>query len=80
MQEGIVLNGNIKLYDELGELARYLETAMRKMSEIGAPMLANSAQLPQASAHLLDLNKAIVRSWRRVWERPLTSWRKTTST
>jgi len=57
MQEGIVLNGNIKLYDELGELARYLETAMRKMSEIGAPMLANSAQLPQASAHLLDLNK-----------------------
>jgi len=52
-----VLNGNIKLYDELGELARYLETAMRKMSEIGAPMLANSAQLPQASAHLLDLNK-----------------------
>lgn len=52
-----MLNGNIKLYDELGELARYLETAMRKMSEIGAPMLANSAQLPQASAHLLDLNK-----------------------
>jgi chemotaxis protein CheZ len=57
MQEGIVLNGNVKLYEELGELARYLETAMRKMSEIGAPMLANSAQLPQASAHLLDLNK-----------------------
>jgi chemotaxis protein CheZ len=57
MQEAIVLNGNVKLYDELGELARYLETAMRKISEIGAPMLANSAQLPQATAHLLDLNK-----------------------
>ena len=57
MQEATVLNGNVKLYDELGELARYLETAMRKMSEVGAPMLANSAQLPQASAHLLDLNK-----------------------
>ena len=52
-----MLNGNVKLYDELGELARYLETAMRKMSEIGAPMVAGSAQLPQASAHLLDLNK-----------------------
>jgi chemotaxis protein CheZ len=52
-----VLNGNVKLYDELGELARYLETAMRKMSEVGAPMLANSAQLPQATVHLLDLNK-----------------------
>ena len=52
-----MLNGNVKLYDELGELARYLESAMRKMAEIGAPMVANSAQLPQATAHLLDLNK-----------------------
>lgn len=52
-----MLNGNVKLYDELGELARYLETAMRKIAEVGAPMVANSAQLPQASAHLLDLNK-----------------------
>jgi chemotaxis protein CheZ len=57
MEEHAMLNGNIKLYDELGELARYLDTAMRKIAEIGAPMLANSAQLPQASAHLLDLNK-----------------------
>jgi chemotaxis protein CheZ len=52
-----VLNGNVKLYDELGELARYLETAMRKMAEVGAPMVVNSAQLPQATMHLLDLNK-----------------------
>jgi chemotaxis protein CheZ len=57
VQEGTVLNGNVKLYDELGELARYLETAMKKISEVGAPMVANSAQLPQATAHLLDLNK-----------------------
>ena len=52
-----MLNGNVKLYDELGELARYLESAMRKMAEVGVPMVANSAQLPQATAHLLDLNK-----------------------
>ena len=57
MQEVPVLNGSPKLYDELGELARYLETAMRKMAEVGAPMVAGSAQLPQATAHLLDLNK-----------------------
>jgi len=57
MREATVLNGNVKLYDELGELARYLESAMRKMAEVGAPMVANSAQLPQATAHLLDLNK-----------------------
>ena len=50
-------NGNVKLYDELGELARYLDSAMRKMAEVGAPMVADSAQLPQATAHLLDLNK-----------------------
>ncbi len=52
-----MLNGNVKLYDELGELARYLESAMRKVSEIGSPLTANTAQLPQAAAHLLDLNK-----------------------
>lgn len=52
-----MLNGSPKLYDELGELARYLDTAMRKISEVGAPMVANSAQLPQATVHLLDLNK-----------------------
>ena len=52
-----MLNGNPKLYDEIGELARYLETAMRKMAEVGSPLVANSAQLPQATAHLLDLNK-----------------------
>ncbi len=52
-----MLNGSPKLYDELGELARYLDTAMRKISEVGAPMVANSTQLPQATVHLLDLNK-----------------------
>ncbi len=52
-----MLNGSPKLYDELGELARYLESAVRKMAEVGAPMVANSAQLPQATVHLLDLNK-----------------------
>lgn len=57
MEKPIVLNGNVKLYDELGELARYLESAMRKVADVGAPMATNSAQLPQATAHLLDLNK-----------------------
>ena len=57
MEEAVVLNSHVKLYDELGELARYLESAIRKMAEVGAPMAADSAQLPQATAHLLDLNK-----------------------
>ena len=57
MVEPIVLNANIKLYGELGELARYLESAIRKVSEIGAPLASDNAALPQATAHLLDLNK-----------------------
>lgn len=52
-----MLNGNVKLYDELGELARYLESAMRKVADVGGPMATKSGQLPQAAAHLLDLNK-----------------------
>ena len=52
-----MLNGNVKLYAELGELARYLDSAMKKIAEVGAPMVANGAQLPQAAVHLLDLNK-----------------------
>ena len=51
-----MLDGNVKLYAELGELARYIESAMRKMADVGAPIVANSGQLPQAAAHLLDLN------------------------
>jgi hypothetical protein len=31
-------------------------SAMRKMAEVGAPMVGNRAQLPHATVHLLDLN------------------------
>lgn len=51
-----MVNGNGKLYDELGELARHLESSVRRMAEVGAPMVVNSRQLPQAATHLLDLN------------------------
>ncbi len=50
-------NGQMKLYAELGELAKFVDTAMRKLAEIGTPMLNSSAQLPQAATHLQDLNK-----------------------
>jgi chemotaxis protein CheZ len=47
----------MKLYAELGELARFIDTVMRKLAEIGKPMLNCSAQLPQAATHLNDLNE-----------------------
>lgn len=46
-----------KLYEELGELARYVEKAMKAISKAGAGIVSGSAQLPTASGHLSDLNK-----------------------
>ncbi len=46
---------NRKLYEELGELARYIETAMRKLAEAGGPVVATTRQLPRATTHLMEL-------------------------
>lgn len=46
-----------KLYGELGELVRYLETTMRKLRHLEMPMASTAAQLPQASEHLRDLTR-----------------------
>ncbi|MGE0642083.1 MAG: protein phosphatase CheZ [Nitrospira sp.] len=46
-----------KLYEELGELARYVEQAMKAIAQAGPGILSSSAQLPTASGHLSDLNK-----------------------
>lgn len=48
---------NRKLYDELGELARYIEKTVRKLRYVEAPVLATTAQIPQASEHLTDLTR-----------------------
>lgn len=50
-------NGSHKLYEELGELARFIENAMRALSQASAPIVSSSAGLPAATAHLTDLNK-----------------------
>ena len=50
-------NGNRQLYEELGELARFVESAMRKLNEVGVPIISSSAELPLAASHLIDLNK-----------------------
>ena len=39
-----------KLYEELGELARFIDTTMKTLSEFSAPVSASSQQLPQAIA------------------------------
>ena len=50
-------NGSRKLYAELGELARFVEHAIRALSQVSAPIASSSAGLPAATAHLIDLNK-----------------------
>jgi chemotaxis protein CheZ len=45
-----------KLYEELGELARFIDTTMKTLSEFSAPVNASTEQLPQAqTTHLLNL-------------------------
>jgi chemotaxis protein CheZ len=57
VQGGPVQQNGHQLYEELGELARFVEKAMRTISEISAPIVSGSAGLPIASSHLVDLNK-----------------------
>lgn len=55
MEQTKQTNGH--LYAELGELARYLDTTLRKIDVVGAPINTMSTQLPQAASHLEGLTK-----------------------
>lgn len=55
MEQTKQTNGH--LYAELGELARYLDTTLRKIDVVGAPINTMSGQLPQAASHLEGLTK-----------------------
>ena len=44
-----------KLYEELGELARFIDTTMKTLSEFSAPVNSSTEQLPQALTHLSNL-------------------------
>lgn len=48
---------NRKWYEELGDLARYIEQTMHGFQNLQQPIEAASHQLPQATAHLSDLPK-----------------------
>lgn len=46
-----------KLYQELGELARYIEGTMKSVNSMQQPLEAASSSLPQATEHLMDLRR-----------------------
>ncbi len=50
-------NDNRKLYQELGELARYIEHTMRAFNSLQQPITSVSHSLPQAKEHLGDLRR-----------------------
>ena len=47
--------GHAQLYAELGDLARFIDTTMRTLSQFSAPVSSTTEQLPQALTHLTDL-------------------------
>ena len=54
---GSVGNGGSKLYEELGELARFVKDTMRTISEASPQLTSSSVQLPAAASHLSDLKQ-----------------------
>lgn len=46
-----------KLYEELGELARFVENAMKAISDASPQITSSATQLPTAASHLADLSK-----------------------
>jgi len=43
------------LYNNLGELARFMDETMRKLGELTTPLVGSTSHLPQASQVLIDL-------------------------
>lgn len=50
-------NQTPRLYEELGELARFVKTAMTTISDASPQIMSSTTQLPTAAAHLNDLSK-----------------------
>lgn len=57
-----------ELYTKLGELARYIEETMRKLSDLEHPLSVSTGQLPKASDALTDLTRMIEDGTHRVME------------
>ncbi|MDH4188344.1 MAG: protein phosphatase CheZ [Nitrospira sp.] len=46
-----------QLYEQLGELARFIDTTLKTITQFSDPMSETTEQLPQAATHLRDLKK-----------------------
>ena len=50
-------NQEHRLYEELGSLARFVDSARNAISAASPQIISSSTQLPTATSHLSDLNK-----------------------
>jgi chemotaxis protein CheZ len=46
-----------ELYDQLGELARFIDTTLKTISQFSNPMSATTEQLTESATHLRDLKR-----------------------
>lgn len=46
-----------QIYDQLGELARFIDTTLKTITQFKDPMSATTEQLPEAVTHLRDLKR-----------------------
>ncbi|HEU4685394.1 MAG TPA: protein phosphatase CheZ [Nitrospira sp.] len=46
-----------QIYEQLGELARFIDTTLKTITQFRDPMSATTEQLPEAVTHLLDLKR-----------------------
>lgn len=46
-----------QIYDQLGELARFIDTTLKTITQFRDPMSATTEQLPEAATHLRDLKR-----------------------
>jgi chemotaxis protein CheZ len=46
-----------QIYDQLGELARFIDTTLKTITQFKDPMSATTEQLPEAVSHLRDLKR-----------------------
>lgn len=46
-----------QIYDQLGELARFIDTTLKTITQFKDPMSATTEQLPEAISHLRDLKR-----------------------
>lgn len=66
--DGAEVPDNRELYTNLGELARYLDETMRKLSALEQPLTSSTGQLPKASDALADLTRMTEQGTHQVME------------